>query len=162
VRLRLARRYSVCVRDGLAGWGGGIRTSAYPNKTPPAVSEPPPSGDEIKAFISCESPGQPGVRKNRERFGVMLPRCSESARSCSQALSGTIQQLARKASPGVAVVALEPGAETRQSWKQCTLINVVLIEHVTSLGLHRSRNDNSEPLLASQRGGRSRANRSGL
>ena len=41
----------------------GIRTSAYPNKTPPAVSEPPPSGDEIKAFISCESPGQPGVRK---------------------------------------------------------------------------------------------------
>jgi hypothetical protein len=24
-----ARPYSVCVRDGLTGWGGGIRTSAY-------------------------------------------------------------------------------------------------------------------------------------
>jgi hypothetical protein len=26
---RQARPDSVCVRDGLAGWGGGIRTSAY-------------------------------------------------------------------------------------------------------------------------------------
>jgi hypothetical protein len=53
-------------------WSGWCLHWRYPNKTPPAVSEPPRSGDEIKAFISCESPGQPGVRKNRERFGVML------------------------------------------------------------------------------------------
>jgi hypothetical protein len=41
MRLRLtdiARPDSVCVRDGLAGWGGRIRTSASPNRNSPRLS----------------------------------------------------------------------------------------------------------------------------
>jgi hypothetical protein len=45
---------SVCVRDGLAGWAGGIRTSAFRNRNSPRLQpgaagfEPPYSGIEIR------------------------------------------------------------------------------------------------------------------
>jgi len=37
-RRPLARPNSVCVRDGLAGWGGGIRISAFRNRNSPRLS----------------------------------------------------------------------------------------------------------------------------
>jgi hypothetical protein len=37
-RGNLARPDSVCVRDGLAGWGARIRTSAFQNRNSPRLS----------------------------------------------------------------------------------------------------------------------------
>jgi hypothetical protein len=75
-----ARPDSVCVRHGLAGWGGRIRTSAFQNRNSPRLSA---LGEDSHLRISnCKCAGSTLKKESQTLTGGRAPR-----------LHGEVQQI---------------------------------------------------------------------